>query len=99
MECSPGEAIRLSIRFVYAVSKVWAFGSVVFRLCSVSDKFVNSFKTSTISAKFLTKFIVQNMDSMPRNLAFSVLASFRHLKLFQNVAPMLGKNARLLILP
>ena len=61
MECSPGEAIRLSIRFVYALSKVWAFGSVVFRLCSVSDKFVNSFKTSAISAKFLTKFIVKKL--------------------------------------
>jgi len=52
---------------------VWAFVSVVFRLCSVFNKFVDSFKTSAISAKFLTKFIVQNLDSMSRNLAYSVL--------------------------
>ena len=63
MECFPGEAIRLSIRFVYAVSKVWAFGSVVFWFCSVSDKFFDSFKTSAISAKFLTK-LVQNLDNV-----------------------------------
>ena len=56
MECSPEEATRLSIRFVNIVSKVWAFGSVVFRFCSVSDKFFNSLKTSAISAKLLTKF-------------------------------------------
>ena len=64
MECSPEEAIRLLIRFVYALSKVFAFGIVIFQLCSVSDKFVNSFKTSAISAKFSTKFIVQNLDNI-----------------------------------
>ena len=94
MECSPGEAIRLSIRFVYAVSKVWAFGSVVFRLCSVSDKFVNSFKTSTISAKFLTKFIVQNLDSMPRNLAFSVLCLVSSFEAFSKCCANAGKECQ-----
>ena len=94
MECSPGEAIRLSIRFVYALSKVWAFDSAVFRLYSVSDKFVNSFKIFALSAKFSTKFIVQNLDSMPQNLAFSVLCLVSSFKALSKCCAKSGKECQ-----
>jgi len=73
IECFPGETTRFSILLIQTVSKFCAFGSVVLLFCSVSDKFFSSFKTSAISAKFLTKLVVQNLESNPWNLAFSVL--------------------------
>ena len=87
----PGEAIRLSIRFVYAL---WALDSVVFRLCSVSNKFVNLFQTSAINAKFLTKFIMQNLDSMPQNLAFSVLCLVSSFEALSKCCAKAGKECQ-----
>ena len=49
----------------YINSKFCAFGSVVLLSCSVSDKFFSSFKTSAISAKFLAKLVVHNLESNP----------------------------------
>ena len=43
IECSPGETIRLSIVVVQTV-RFWVFDSVVFRFCSVSDKFSNRWR-------------------------------------------------------